>query len=448
MTRFALHSQRVVLPEGSCPATVFVDDGIISKVVRGSFEQTGYTRIDFGNDVIMPGLIDSHVHINEPGRTHWEGFETATKAAAAGGISTLIDMPLNSTPVTTSADAFRLKLEAAKNNCFVNCGFWGGVIPDNVETLEKVLEGGVFGIKAFLTHSGIDDFPNVTEADLIKAMPALQKYDRPLLVHCELDSPHIGQEELRRDPENYLAYLASRTRSWEDEAIALMIDLCERYEVRTHIVHLSSSDSIPQIKVARDKGLRLTVETCPHYLYFNAEQIENGNTLFKCAPPIRESENNIKLWEAINTGLIDFIVTDHSPAPPEMKEIESGNFQKAWGGIAGLQFSLPVVWTSGRQMGLDINRLNELMSSRIAEFLGLETSKGKIAEGFDADITIWNPEEKFIVTEESILFRHAISPYVGEELYGVVRACMVGGEWVFDGDLHGGPKGNILLKNN
>ena len=424
----SIYSKRVLLNEELSEATIFIKNGKIYHIEDGYKERAGYPLDNCGNDVVMPGLIDSHVHINEPGRTEWEGFVTATSAAAAGGITTLVDMPLNSSPVSVSKDSLFTKIKSTENKMKVDCGFWGGLIPNNIENLEELINSGVLGIKAFLTHSGIDEFPNVTEKDLREAMPLLKKHDVLLLVHCELDSDHPGRKALEENPTNYLAYLSSRPKEWEDQAIALMIQLCEEYRVRTHIVHLSSANSLDQLNKARQIGLPITVETCPHYLVFNAEEIPNAKTEYKCAPPIREKANNEQLWRALNEGNIDFVVTDHSPAPPELKEMDSGNFQKAWGGIAGLQFSLPVFWTKAKEYNFPIQKVSQLMSGNIAKFLELDNRKGKIAIGFDADITVWKPEEKIKIQEKNILHKHSISPYLNKELYGeVVKTYLRGG---------------------
>src|SRR6185369_8053280 len=352
----AIHSNSVVTPEGSINATVVIRKGLIEEVVPGALE----SAIDVGDKVLMPGIVDPHVHINEPGRAEWEGFDTATKAAIAGGITSLVEMPLNASPVTTTVKAFDEKIAAAgfgqtetvrpKLHC--NCGFWGGIIPGNEKDVEPLIEKGILGFKAFLVDSGIDEFPNVTEEDLRKAMPIIAKHGLPLLVHCELveeSQKSKVKSQKNSQPDSYQNYLASRPRKWEDDAIALMIRLCEEFNCRTHIVHLSSSNSIEQISKAKQKGLPLTVETCQHYLYFNAEEIPDGATQYKCAPPIREKENNSMLWQALKDGIIDFVATDHSPATPDLKQLESGDFMKAWGGIASLQFALPVLWTAARR---------------------------------------------------------------------------------------------------
>ena len=365
-------------------------------------------------------------------------------------------MPLNASPVTTTVKAFDEKLKAAISNgqtgtvrplLHTNCGFWGGVIPGNEKEIEPLIEKGILGFKAFLTHSGIDEFPNVTEDDLRKVIPVIAKYGLPLLVHCELEHSFSTLRQAQGDNRSYQCYLVSRPKEWEDDAIALMIRLCEEFNCRTHIVHLSSADSIQQIAKAKQKGLPLTVETCQHYLYFNAEEIKDGRTEFKCAPPIREKANNEKLWRALQDGVIDFVATDHSPAPPGMKELVSGDFMKAWGGISSLQFSLPVLWTAARKHDCDLTDMRKWLCEKPALLPQLKT-KGKIAKGYDADLVVWNPEEKFVVTESMIQHRHKTTPYLNEELFGVVEQTWLGGEKVFDGGkfLHLN-KGKVLATN-
>jgi allantoinase len=437
-----IKSNNIITPQGICTGAVVIKNGIIIDVVADVVENENFKFIDAGNNIVMPGIIDPHVHINEPGRTEWEGFETATKAAAAGGITTMIEMPLNASPVTTTKNNFELKLSAAKNKLQVNCGFWGGVIPGNELELEALLDAGVFGLKAFLTHSGIDEFPNAHDNELRNALRILKKYNRPLLVHCELDAANGDAHLLENNPRSYDAYLKSRPRAWENNAIKMMIDLCRETEAHVHIVHLSSSDALPMIAAAKKEGLPLTVETAQHYLFFDAENIADGATEYKCAPPIREKTNNDLLWEAIQSGLIDFVATDHSPAPPAMKEIQSGNFAKAWGGIAGLQFSLPVMWTRMRQKNIDINNIAKWMCSNPANFIHLQNTKGKIEKGYDADIVIWNSQENFVVTEKMILHRHKITPYGNQNLCGKVMQTFIKGISVFDNsnfiNLHAG----------
>lgn len=426
MIEAAIKSNRVITPAGVKSAVVLVQNGKIIDVVKEA--PTDIPVIDAGDDVVMPGIVDPHVHINEPGRAEWEGFDTGTRAALAGGITSLVEMPLNASPVTTTVDAFEKKIKAAAGKIHMNCGFWGGVIPGNEKDIEPLIEKGVLGFKAFLTHSGIDEFPNATEEDLRKVMPLIAKYGLPLLVHCELDS---ALHQTQGNSRSYQHYLASRPKKWEDDAIALMIRLCEEYDCRTHIVHLSSADSIEQIVAAKQKGLPLTVETCQHYLYFNAEQIPDGRTEYKCAPPIRGKANNERLWKALKDGIIDFVATDHSPAPPAMKETESGNFMKAWGGISSIQFALPVLWTAAKKH----NCIPENMAKWLCEKSSLLPTlniKGRIENGYDADLVIWNPEETFTVSEDIILHRHKITPYLHEQLYGVVKQSWLKGEKVYD----------------
>ena len=434
-------SNRTITPDGIKRAVVLIKDGIIAEVVN-ELPEGDFPVTDIGDHVLMAGIVDPHVHINEPGRTDWEGFDTATKAAIAGGITTLVDMPLNSSPVTTTANAFDEKIKASfdklpeiigtgtmttKLHC--NCGFWGGVIPGNEKEIEPLIERGVMGFKAFLTHSGIDEFPNVREDDLRKVMPVIAKHNLPLLVHCELSDnqqPVAGNQQRL-----YSNYLASRPKKWEDDAIALMIRLCEEFNCKTHIVHLSSADSIEQIAKAKQKGLPLTVETGQHYLYFSAEEVKDGRTEYKCAPPIREKENNERLWQALKEGIIDFVATDHSPAPPEMKELVSGDFMKAWGGISSIQFALPVLWTAATRHNCSLNDIAKWLCEKPALLPPLKT-KGKIAKGYDADLLAWDPDEKFMVKEDMIYHKHKITPYLNERLFGVVKQTWLIGEKVFD----------------
>ena len=444
-TKFGIKSKNILTPSEFVDGYILILDGKIADVIscNNSFD---FPIEDVGENIVMPGIIDPHVHINEPGRTEWEGFDTATKAAAAGGITTMIEMPLNSNPVTTNKNNFQIKLNSAKNKLHVNCGFWGGVVPGNENDLEELLESGVFGLKAFLTHSGIDDFPNSNAEHLRKALKILKKYNKPLLVHCERDSIHDDLILLKQNPKSYSAYLKSRPKSWEDNAIKLMIALCRETRAHVHIVHLSSANSIEQIQKAKQEGLSLTVETAQHYLFFNAEEIPDGATQYKCAPPIREKENNEKLWNALLDGTIDFIATDHSPAPPSMKEVESGNFKKAWGGIAGLQFSLPAIWTKAKEKNISIQQIAKWLCENPAKFISLENSKGKIEKGFDADLVVWNPDRKFTVEENNIQHRHKITPYLNKELYGVIEQIYVGGKKVFNqGSFLNLNEGKILL---
>ena len=441
----AIISNRTITPTGIKKAVVLIRNGKIADVVD-NLPEGDFPVTEVGDNVLMPGIVDPHVHINEPGRVDWEGFDTATKAAIAGGITSLVEMPLNASPVTTTAKAFDEKIQSSfdklrmTTKLHTNCGFWGGVIPGNEKDIEPLIEKGVLGFKAFLTHSGIEEFPNVMEDDLRKAMPIIAKHGLPLLVHCELEhtSNTLRQASTNQvrdrqgDKQSYQNYLLSRPKKWEDDAIALMIRLCEEFNCRTHIVHLSSADSIEQIVKAKQKGLPLTVETCQHYLFFTSEQIKDGATVFKCAPPIREKANNEKLWQALKEGIIDFVATDHSPAPPEMKELLSGDFMKAWGGVSSIQFALPVLWTAAKKQACDLNAMAKWLCEKPA-LLPQLTTKGKIARGYDADFVVWSPEKKFVVTEKIIEHKHKITPYLNEELFGVVEQTWLSGEKVFDG---------------
>ncbi|TYZ05859.1 allantoinase AllB [Hymenobacter lutimineralis] len=429
MQDFALVSKKVVLPTGVQPALVVVQAGRIAAVLEPGVP-VQMPIIDLGHRALLPGLIDPHVHINEPGRTAWEGFDTATRAALAGGLTTLVDMPLNSAPVTTSVANLELKLAAARQNLHTNVGFWGGIVPGNAAEVEGLINHGVLGFKAFLTHSGIDDFPNATEADLRAMMPLLARHGLPLLVHCELSQDDDTWKQ--GDKQSYPNYLASRPRSWEDEAVALMIRLCRETGCRTHIVHLSSADSLPQLAAAKAEGLPITVETGQHYLFFAAEDIPDGQTRFKCAPPIREQANNEQLWQALQTGLIDFVATDHSPAPPDLKQLDSGDFTTAWGGIASLQLALPVLWTAAQPRGASLVDLAHWLSANPAKLVGQAHRKGQIAAGFDADLLVLDEEATFTVTEELLHHRHKTSPYVGQQLRGVVEQTYLAGQLVYN----------------
>lgn len=438
-----LKSRRIVTPDGLRAGAVLIKDGLVEAVVPAEAIPEDRPVEDVGSSVVMAGLVDSHVHVNEPGRTAWEGFETATRAAAAGGVTTLVDMPLNSSPVTTTARAFAEKRAAAEGKLWVDVGFHAGLIPSNTADLEPLLDAGVLGVKAFLTPSGIDEFPNAAEADLRAGLPILARRGVPLLVHAELDLGAPGMA----DPRSYAAYLASRPRAWENAAMALLIDLCRAYEARIHVVHLSSSDAVGALQAARDEGLPLTVETCPHYLYFAAEAVPDGDTRFKCAPPIRERANRERLWDALRDGIIDLVVSDHSPSPPALKVLKEGDFQRAWGGIASLQFGLPVVWTAARARGLDVIDLARWMGRGPARLLGLDHRKGRVDVGYDADLVVWNPESMFTVAPSIIHHRHKLTPYDGEQLYGVVEMTLLRGTKVYErGRFLGGPTGKMVFR--
>jgi allantoinase len=411
--------------------------------------------------IVMPGLVDTHVHINEPGRTQWEGFAAATRAAAAGGVTTLIDMPLNSIPPTTTVAGFQAKLEAAEAQCHVDVGFWGGVIPGNTQELAGLFQAGVVGFKCFLIHSGVDEFPNVTEEDLRAAMPELTRLEALLIVHAELHgaisragipschsplSASGNRTDTRISASTYQTFLASRPRAAENQAVELMIRLGREFGTRVHIVHHSSADALPLLREAKTSGLKVTAETCPHYLYFAAEDIPEGATEFKCCPPIRERENREQLWQALADGTIDMIVSDHSPCTEDLKLKESGNFLEAWGGIASLQLRLPVIWTAARKRGFLLSDLTKWLCSAPARQVGLQQSKGAIAAGRDADIVFWNPEQQFRVEPEMLYHRNKLTPYSGELLSGVVQKTFLRGRKIYDGGRFSAPQGELILR--
>jgi allantoinase len=435
-----IRGRNVATPDALGPAALHVREGRIAAVASFEDVPEGVALIEATDDsIIMPGLVDTHVHINEPGRTNWEGFETATRAGAAGGVTTLIEMPLNSIPPTIDVESFRAKLDAARGKCAVDVGFWGGVVPGNLGALSALFEAGVVGFKCFLVHSGVDEFPNVTGADLRAALPQLKQMGAVLIVHAELPAPierALDAQETASeapDPRQYETFLRSRPREAENEAVALMIALSRETGARVHVVHHSSADALPMLRQAKDEGVAISIETCPHYLCFNAEEIPAGATEFKCCPPIRERENCEKLWEALGSGLIEMVVSDHSPCPPEMKLREAGDFLQAWGGISSLQLRLPVVWTAARARGFSIQQLVKWLCMAPARLVGLERRKGSLAAGFDADLVIWNPSAAFEVVPENIHHRHKLTPYAGQRLRGVVEKTFLRGELIYDG---------------
>jgi allantoinase len=446
-----VRGKRVVLPEGERAGAIQIRGGIVKAISAFDDVPAGSPLREAGESIVMPGLVDTHVHINEPGRAEWEGFSTATRAAAAGGVTTLIEMPLNSIPATTTAAAHREKLAAAVGKLWVDVGFWGGTVPGNMADLRPLWEAGVFGFKCFLVPSGVEEFAHVTEADLRAAAPELAALGAPLLAHAEMPGPIAAavKDLAKLDPKSYATWLASRPREAENEAITLLVRLCREYGIRAHIVHLSSSDAIQELRQAKSDGLAVSVETCPHYLTFAAEEIPEGATEFKCAPPIRERENLEKLWAALEDGTIDLIATDHSPCPPAMKLPGEGDFMRAWGGIASLELSLPALWTEAASRGYAVPHLAAWLCRGPARLAGLEKRKGTIAVGCDADLVIWDPNAKFVVEPSELHHRHKTTPYAGRALAGVVETTILRGRKIYDrGEFCPSPVGRVLVRGS
>lgn len=433
---FAIRSRNIVTPGGVRPGVVHVKDGQIERVEAYDSIENRYEVHDAGELFLLPGVIDVHVHINEPGRTEWEGFATATRAAAAGGCTCLVDMPLNCIPSTTTVDALDQKRHAAHRQCLVGIEYWGAVVPGNADQIESLAAAGVRGFKCFLTHPGTDEFEMVTEADLREAMPKIAATGLPLLVHAELPEP-IEEASVRLDAvgadwRSYATYLKSRPDDAELLAIRQIVALCREYKCRTHIVHLSAAAALPELRQAKEEGLPLTIETCPHYLVFTSESIPDRATQFKCAPPIRDTENRDLLWQGLRDGVIDLIATDHSPCPPSLKDLENGSFRSAWGGISSLSVSLSAVWTEASVRGFSLADVARWMSEAPAVLTGLQGRKGSIQPGYDADLVLFDPNTTYEVTKDRLHFRHACTPYLGKHLRGEVKTTIVGGNICFN----------------
>jgi len=434
MTTRVVRGTRVITPDGLRPATIYIEHGRIARVGGGDDRASGNDIVDAGDLVVMPGLVDTHVHVNEPGRTDWEGFETATRAAAAGGVTTVLDMPLNSIPATTSVTALHEKARAARGKTWVDVGFIGGVVPGNSTALGDLARAGVRAFKCFLVPSGVPEFQHVTQPDLRDAMPILAELGLPLMVHAEL--PEVVEaatlDATAGDPTKYATYLASRPAEAEHEAVALMIALAEMTGARVHIVHVSSAQTARMVSSARARGVRITAETCPHYLCFDAADVPDGATEYKCAPPLRRGDDRDGLWSALSSGQLEMVVSDHSPCPPILKRRDVGDFFVAWGGIASLQLGSAVVWTAMRERGLPIERLVHWMSAAPAALAGLERRKGAIAVGYDADLVLFDPDGELTVHADVLLHRHRLTPYLGAALRGTVEATYVRGLLAYD----------------
>ncbi|MEV6314408.1 allantoinase AllB [Streptomyces sp. NPDC051776] len=437
-----LRSTRAITPEGTRPADVVVTGGTIAAVLPYRTEPPAGARVeDVGDDVLLPGLVDTHVHVNDPGRAEWEGFASATRAAAAGGVTTLVDMPLNSIPPTTTARSLELKRSVARGRTHIDVGFWGGAVPGNVKDLAPLHDAGVFGFKCFLLHSGVDEFPQLDPAQLEEAMGEIAGFGGLLIVHAE--DPHLIDSAPRTPGPRYADFLASRPRAAENTAVEGLITLARRLDARVHILHLSSSDALPMIADAKRDGVRLTAETCPHYLTLTAEEVPDGATEFKCCPPIREGANRDALWQGLADGTIDCIVSDHSPSTPDLKRFDTGDFAEAWGGISSLQLGLPAIWTEARQRGHGLEDVVRWMSTAPAGLAGLGR-KGAIEAGRDADFAVLAPDETFTVDPAKLHHRNRVTAYAGRTLHGVVRSTWLRGRRIADNGTTAEPTGRLL----
>lgn len=435
-----IRARRVVSTSGVVPGVVGVKDG---RIVAVDPSDSAVNTVELADDeVLMPGVVDSHVHVNDPGRTDWEGFTSATRAAAAGGVTTIVDMPLNSIPPTCDVPALDLKRKTAESQAYVDVGFWGGAIPGNVAELRPLHEAGVFGFKCFLLHSGVDEFPPLDPAQLAEAMRELSSFDGLLIVHAE-DAHRISTAPAA-DGDSYERFLHSRPREAENTAVAEVIALARETGCRVHILHVSSSEVLPMLADARRDGVRITAETCPHYLTFCSEEIPAGATQYKCCPPIREAANRELLWKGLGDGLIDLVVSDHSPSTVDLKHLDTGDFGTAWGGIASLQIGLPAVWTQARQRGFGLVDVARWMSQAPAAQAGL-SNKGRLEIGYDADFCVFAPDDAFVVDAGTLLHKNAITPYAGRPLAGVVRSTWLRGERI---DINAGPRGRLLTRGD
>jgi allantoinase len=430
-----IRAPRVVTAAGEVAASVGVRAGRVATIGLPAADLGAEVVVEFDDDVIvLPGLVDTHVHINEPGRTEWEGFASATRAAAAGGVTTLVDMPLNSIPATVDVDALAAKRIAAAGQCHVDVGFWGGAVPANRDALPALYEAGVFGFKCFLSPSGVDEFPPLSYAELEESLRVVGRLGAPMLVHAE--DPGVIDRSPTAVGRSYRDFLRSRPDEAENLAVGRAVEAARSARARIHIVHLSSAEALATIRRARDNGVAVTAETCPHYLCFTAEEIPDGATQFKCCPPIREAANRDRLWAGIDDGIVDAVVSDHSPCTPDLKLLEAGDFCLAWGGIASLQVGLPAVWTEARRRGHRIGDLARWMAEGPAALAGLRR-KGRIEVGSDADLCVFAPDEPFVVDPGALCHRNPVTPYEGRSLTGVVRSTWLRGAQVTGENPHG-----------
>ncbi|PWW54258.1 allantoinase AllB [Actinokineospora spheciospongiae] len=430
---------RAIVDGTERPAAVRVVDGRITAIEPLTADADGAEVVELaGDEVLLPGLVDTHVHVNDPGRADWEGFPSATLAAAAGGVTTLVDMPLNSLPPTTDVRALRVKQEAATGRVHVDVGFWGGAVPGNAGELAALHEAGVFGFKCFLLDSGVAEFGHLDPDQLAEHLGVTAGLGALLIAHAE-DGGIVAAPPNSRD---YADFLASRPRAAEDSAIAGVIAAARATGGRAHVVHLSSSDALPMIAAAKDEGVALTVETCPHYLTLTAEDVPDGATEFKCCPPIREAANRELLWEGLRDGVIDVVVSDHSPCTPDLKRLDSGDFGEAWGGVSSLQLGLPAVWTGARERGVELSEVVGWMAEGPADLVGL-ARKGRIAVGCDADLVVFAPDDTFTVDAAALRHRNPVTPYHGATLRGVVRST-----WLRGAPVAGEPRGRLLRRGH
>ncbi|MEO3753788.1 allantoinase AllB [Streptomyces sp. B6B3] len=435
-----LRSTRVVTPAGVRPAAVAVSGGRITAVLPHDTPSPARAcLVDYGDAALLPGLVDTHVHVNDPGRTAWEGFGSATAAAAAGGVTTLLDMPLNSVPPTTTPDHLATKRAAARAGVRVDVGFWGGAVPENLGELRALHEAGVFGFKCFLSPSGVPEFPALSPDQLALAVRQVAELDALLIVHAEdpdrLAAPPVAGSR------RYADFLASRPDAAERAAVARLVALARRYDARVHVLHLSSTAALPVLAEARAAGVRITAETCPHFLTLTAEEIPDGATEFKCCPPIRAAANQDALWRALADGTLDCVVSDHSPCTTDLK---TPDFGAAWGGISSLQLGLPAVWTAARARGHGLADVVRWMSAGPARLAGLDGRKGAIAPGRDADFAVLDPEARFTVDPAALHHRNPMTAYAGRTLHGVVLASWLRGRRIADRGRITGRAGRLL----